>query len=726
MHILLLSIHGLIRGRDLELGRDPDTGGQTKYVLDLTLALAARPEVSQVDLVTRRILDPAVSPDYGVPVEPLTDKARILRIDAGPEQYLAKERLWDHLDSFMDNLVRTLNGEGRLPDLIHSHYADAGYVGVRLSNLLGKPLVHTGHSLGRDKRQRLLEAGLSEAEIDQRYHMDRRVDAEEEVLAVADMVIASTHNEIEEQYGLYDYYQPERMRVIPPGTDLGRFHPPASRGRRESGSFPLAEDVRRFLREPDKPLILALSRADPRKNIQALLEAYGESRELRQAANLLIVAGNRDDIRDLDEGPQSVLTDLLILIDAFDLHGQVALPKHHRADEVPAIYRLAARGGGVFINPALTEPFGLTLLEAAASGLPLVATENGGPVDIIGNCGNGILVNPLDREAMAAAILALLQDPKTYRRLRDQGLAGVRRHYSWEAHAEAYLAAVRPLPKRHVSLPVAPKRGQRYRDRALFTDLDQSLLGHEEGLRQFITVLQGHRKCATFGIATGRRLDSALRILKQHAIPRPDVLITSLGTEIHYAPQLEPDPFWREHIAHLWQPVAVRRVLSRLPGLSPQAKGEQTPFKISYHYDPTQAPGIEELAALLRGQELTVNLIQSFGLFLDVIPVRASKGQALRYVAQRWGIPLEKILVAGGSGADEDMLRGNTLGVVVANRHGEELSQLADLEGIYFSDQPQALGLLQAIDHYDFFQRCSLPPAPAENPAAPLAEHPVP
>ena len=464
MHILLLSIHGLIRGRDLELGRDPDTGGQTKYVLDLTLALAARPEVSQVDLVTRRILDPAVSPDYGVPVEPLTDKARILRIDAGPEQYLAKERLWDHLDSFMDNLVRTLNGEGRLPDLIHSHYADAGYVGVRLSNLLGKPLVHTGHSLGRDKRQRLLEAGLSEAEIDQRYHMDRRVDAEEEVLAVADMVIASTHNEIEEQYGLYDYYQPERMRVIPPGTDLGRFHPPASRGRRESGSFPLAEDVRRFLREPDKPLILALSRADPRKNIQALLEAYGESRELRQAANLLIVAGNRDDIRDLDEGPQSVLTDLLILIDAFDLHGQVALPKHHRADEVPAIYRLAARGGGVFINPALTEPFGLTLLEAAASGLPLVATENGGPVDIIGNCGNGILVNPLDREAMAAAILALLQDPKTYRRLRDQGLAGVRRHYSWEAHAEAYLAAVRPLPKRHVSLPVAPKRGQRVVD----------------------------------------------------------------------------------------------------------------------------------------------------------------------------------------------------------------------------------------------------------------------
>jgi len=710
MHILLLSIHGLIRGHDLELGRDPDTGGQTKYVLDLALALAARPDVTRVDLATRRILDPAVSADYGEPIESLSDKARILRIDAGPEEYLAKERLWDHLDTFMDNLVRVLNQEGRLPDLIHSHYADAGYVGVRLSNLLGKPQIHTAHSLGRDKRQRLLEAGLSEDEINHRYNMDRRVDAEEEVLATADLVIASTHNEIEEQYSLYDYYQPDRMIVIPPGTDLKQFYPPGP----PDPPFPFTESVRRFLRNPDKPLILALSRADPRKNIQTLLEAYGESEALRRGANLLIVAGNRDDIRDLDEGPQAVLTDILLGIDACDLHGQVALPKHHNADEVPAIYRMVARGGGVFVNPALTEPFGLTLLEAAASGLPLVATENGGPVDIIGNCHNGILVNPLDRNAIASAILSLLENPGVYQRLRDNGLAGVRQHYSWPAHAETYLAAARPLPKRHVPIPIAPKRSQRYRDRALFTDLDQCLLGHDEGLRQFIALLGSHRKCTTFGIATGRRLDSALLIIKQYGIPRPDVLITSLGTEIHYAPHLERDPFWSEHIGYLWQPAAVRRALSALPGLVPQAKREQTLFKISYHYDPLLAPGIEELATLLRSQELTVNLIHSFGQYLDVIPARASKGQALRYVAQRWGIPLERILVAGGSGADEDMMRGNTLAVVVANRHGEELSRLTDLEGIFFADQPHALGLLQAIEHYDFFQRCAVPEAPAE------------
>jgi len=705
MYILLLSIHGLIRGHELELGRDADTGGQTLYVVDLARALAERADVAQVDLVTRRIVDPAVSYEYAEPIEPLSDKARILRVDAGPDEYIAKEQLWDHLDGFMDNLVATLNAQGRMPDLVHSHYADAGYVGVRLSNLLGVPLVHTGHSLGRDKRQRLLSAGLSDEEINKTYNMDRRVDAEEEVLATADLVIASTNNEIDEQYGLYDYYQPERMAVVPPGTDLSRFHPPSP----DDPPIEFADDVRRFYADPGKPMILALSRADTRKNNQTLLEAFGESDALQKAANLLIVAGNRDDIRDLEEGAQAVLTELLIGIDAHDIYGRVAMPKHLRQDQVAEIYRFAADSGGVFVNPALTEPFGLTLLEAAATGLPLVATENGGPVDIIGNCENGILVDPLDKAAIADALRTILGDAKRYGRMRDNGVSRVREQYSWQAHAERYLARAMPLLKRHEPIPVAPKRRGRYRDRALFTDIDQSLIGDLDGVQQFVQVMRENRKCATFGIATGRRLDSALTELRRDGIPRPDVLITSLGTEIYYAPRLTRDEYWNDHIDYLWRPTVVRRVLAELPGLTPQEKQVQTRFKESYIYDPDHAPSLDDISSLLRSQDVTANLIYSFGQYLDIVPSRASKGQALRYVAQRWGIPLEHILVAGGSGADEDMMRGNTLAVVVANRNGEELSQLEEQDRIYFAGRPYALGILEAIDHYDFFGSCTLP-----------------
>ncbi|HPE81194.1 MAG TPA: glycosyltransferase, partial [Gammaproteobacteria bacterium] len=358
-YLLLISIHGLIRGHDLELGRDADTGGQTKYVVDLAKALAMQDGIARVDLVTRRVVDPSISCDYQERVEALSERARIIRIDAGPDAYIPKEQLWDHLDSFMDNLVTWLKEQPRLPDLVHSHYADAGYVGVRLSNLFSIPLIHTGHSLGRDKRKRLLARGLSSETIQQQYNIERRIDAEEEVLANAELVVTSTHNEIEQQYGLYNYYDPSRMVVIPPGTDLEQFHPPT-----KGESIAFAAQVERFLAHPEKPLVLALSRPDERKNILTLIEAFGESQPLRHAANLLIIAGNRDDIRDMESGAQSVLTNILLLIDAYDLYGRVAVPKSHRAAEVADIYRLVAAGKGVFINPALTEPFGLTLLEA--------------------------------------------------------------------------------------------------------------------------------------------------------------------------------------------------------------------------------------------------------------------------------------------------------------------------------------------------------------------------
>ncbi|MEN8213395.1 MAG: HAD family hydrolase, partial [Pseudomonadota bacterium] len=622
-YLLLISIHGLIRGNDLELGRDADTGGQTKYVLDLARSLAEHDDVEQVDLVTRKIVDPAVSDDYAQSVEHLSPGARIIRIDAGEEEYIPKEQLWDHLDSFMDNLVNWLNDQPRMPDLVHSHYADAGYVGVRLAHMLGVPLVHTGHSLGRDKRKRLLATGLSRDEIEQTYNMVRRIEAEEEVLANAELVITSTQNEIEEQYGLYNYYDPSRMEAIPPGTDLKQFYPPA-----ESEKIEFSRQLLPFLREPHKPLILALSRPDERKNIHTLLEAFGESAELQQRANLLIIAGIRDDIQEMDAGAQTVLTNLLLLIDSHDLYGKVALPKHHHPDEVPDIYRLASASGGVFINPALTEPFGLTLLEAAASGLPVVATENGGPVDIIANCNNGILVDPLDTAAITEALLTLLLQPDAWRQTSQNGIKGVRRYYTWRAHTDNYLARIATLQGKTQPAPgerPAP-RAVRYRERALFSDLDQNLLGNQQMLDQFSELVRANRKCVTFGIATGRRLDSALSVMKRHQIPYPDVLISSLGTRIHYGRSLTEDGFWTDHIDHDWHPHRIRSTLAELPGLKLQPRRERSQFKISYYYDPRTAATVDEIITLLRQKDVTANVFYSFGQYIDIVPSRASKG----------------------------------------------------------------------------------------------------
>ena len=175
IRLLHLHLHGLFRSRDLELGRDADTGGQTLYVLDLVRSLAQRQEVEQVDVVTRLIQDRRVDVSYSQPVEIIAPGARILRLPFGPKRYLRKELLWPHLEDLADQLVQHLSQPGQGVDWIHAHYADAGFVGALVSQRLGIPLVFTGHSLGREKQRRLMAGGCDREQIEQTYAISRRI-----------------------------------------------------------------------------------------------------------------------------------------------------------------------------------------------------------------------------------------------------------------------------------------------------------------------------------------------------------------------------------------------------------------------------------------------------------------------------------------------------------------------------------------------------------------------
>lgn len=714
LYIILVSVHGLTRGHDLELGRDADTGGQIKYVVELAENLARHPQVARVDLVTRLVNDPKISADYAQPLEILSDKAQIVRLRCGPRRYLRKEVLWQYLDTFADELLRHIRQVGKVPNVIHSHYADAGYVCCRVAAWLGVPLVHTGHSLGRIKQQRLLEHGTKLEAIEEQFHISARIEAEEITLGSAALVIASTQQEVDEQYSAYDQYQPERMVVIPPGVALDRFYPAP----KDWAKPPIYQQLQPFLRDPDKPPIVAISRPAIRKNVSNLVKAYGADPELRKLANLVLVLGNREDIATMESGPRQVFGEIWQLIDRYDLYGCVAYPKHHQADDIPDLYRLTTQTHGVFINPALTEPFGLTLIEAAASGTPIIATADGGPRDIIAACHNGLLIDPLNIQDIQSALRTALTDRDRWQEWSDNGLSNVRKYFSWHSHVEKYVAQLARFSQRRVQSPLSPLRESPIvarpnwqihatnrlptADRFLVCEIDDTLLGDREALQKLIERLRTEGQTMGVGIATGRNLDSSLSMLEEWNFPMPDLLITAAGSEIYYGPDIVSDTGWQKHISYRWQPDAVRSAMINIPGVELQAPDAQGRFKIAYFVDAAKAPSFREINRHLRRQQLHVKGIYSHNMYLDLLPIRASKGDAIRYAALKWGLPVKRLLVAGASGNDESMLVGNTIAVVVGN-YSPEIEKLRNYPQIYFAQGHYAWGILEAIDRFDFF-----------------------
>lgn len=701
LYVLSLTIHGLVRAQNIELGRDADTGGQVSYVVDQARALALHPDIERVDVITRSVVDRRVDDSYSIPSEPISPGARIVRIPFGPRRYLRKEKLWPHLDSLLDQLTRYVRAQERLPDIIHGHYADAGYVGARLARLLGVPFVFTGHSLGRVKKMRLESKGQA---AEQTYQFASRIEAEERALETAALVIASTKQEVREQYELYDHYQPERMKVIPPGVDLSRFSPPD-----ESWSRPnIADDLDRFLADPEKPMILALARADTRKNFEGLMRGYGETEGLRDLANLVVIAGNRDDIAEMAPMPRRVLTQILMLIDRYDLYGSVAYPKHHDWSDVPELYRLAAKTGGVFVNPALTEPFGLTLLEATATGLPIVATNDGGPQDIIGTCRNGLLVDALDHQAIGSSLADALSDSARWKRWSANGLEAVHANYSWQSHSFRYAQEADRVIKG--TRPVAVRRSRTRlagMDRLLVTDVDDTLTGDDAALEELLGRLESADARVGFGIATGRTLDEALTLMEELDVRVPDVLITAAGSELHYGTHLLPDRSWERQIRYRWDRDEARRVLDDIPGLEP-VEAANTKYRLRYRLDPERAPNLRQIRVILRQNGLRVTSILDHEVYLDVIPIRASPGTAIRFFCFKWNLEPERLLVAGDSGNDWDMLSGDTLGVVVSN-HTPELERLRGRPRVHFAKSAHARGILEGIDWYDFLGNIKIP-----------------
>jgi sucrose-phosphate synthase len=243
-------------------------------------------------------------------------------------------------------------------------------------------------------------------------------------------------------------------------------------------------------------------------------------------------------------------------------------------------------------------------------------------------------------------------------------------------------------------------------DRILISDIDNTLLSGRKhlvknriALKKLMNYLQSSK--IAFGIATGRSIDSAKQVLEKWEILPPDLWITSVGSEIHYGEDIQADLDWCEHINDQWQPELVRQAIAKLSGIKMQTAEGQRTHKISYLVDPAKSPSIEEIQEYLRQHQLQVQVIYSHQEFLDILPLKASKGDAVNYCVNKWNFSIENILVAGDSGNDEQMLTSGANAVVVGN-YSSELEKLREQNQAYFADGDYAQGILEAIAHYQW------------------------
>src|SRR4028119_394311 len=461
MHIGFLNPQGNFDSANSHITEHPDFGGQLIYVKQLAIAMAEQGH--KVDIITRQIIDPNW-PEFAEQFDsyPGVDNVRIIRLPAGPKEFISKELLWPHLvTDWVPNILKFYQEQGGLPDAMTTHYADGGLSGVLIEEETGVPFTFTAHSLGAQKIDKLEATPENLAEIDEQFHFKYRILAERLSMNRSAVNITSTEQERFEQYshpayhGAVDVNNDNCFAVIPPGVDSSVFSSEAHSENEEAICQLIQERLARDITESrrDLPSIVASSRLAPKKNILGLVQAFAMSQTLQERVNLVLLTGGLDDpLREEandDLAEHAVLVPIREVVQEKDLWGKISAfgLLDQSQESLAATYRFMAKRGSVFALTALYEPFGLAPLEAAATGLPVVATQNGGPSESLGDGDQeyGVLVDPADPADIARGLERLICDEKEWEHFAQAGQERVLSSYTWEATAENYLSLIEEI-----------------------------------------------------------------------------------------------------------------------------------------------------------------------------------------------------------------------------------------------------------------------------------------
>ncbi|GFZ17994.1 sucrose synthase 6 [Actinidia rufa] len=434
-NIVIFSVHGYFGQADV-LGL-PDTGGQVTRLIPDAQGTKCNQEIEPV-------LNTAHSHIIRVPF--MTDKG-VLR------QWVSRFDIYPYLERFTQ------------ADLILGNYTDGNLVASLMANKLGVTLGTIAHALEKTKYE---DSDIKWKELDPKYHFSCQFTADIIAMNSADFIITSTYQEIagsKNRPGQYEshmaFTMPGLSRVVSginvfdpkfnitaPGAEQEVYFPFTEKNKRFTSFHPSIEELLYSKEDTSehikKPIIFSMARLDTVKNISGLTEWYGKNKRLRNLANLVVVAGFFDPSKSKDREEIAEINKMHALIQKYQLKGQIrwiaAQTDRYRNGE---LYRCIADTKGAFVQPALYEAFGLTVIEAMNCGLPTFATNQGGPAEIIVDGVSGFHVDPNNGDESSNKIADFFDkckgDAEYWNRMSKAGLKRIYECYTWKIYANKVL-----------------------------------------------------------------------------------------------------------------------------------------------------------------------------------------------------------------------------------------------------------------------------------------------
>ncbi len=339
------------------------------------------------------------------PAEEIIDGVPVSRVDSGrvPESNFL---LWIyHLNSQMISKTTELFETERF-DLIHAHDWVVGRAAVELKNRLGLPLISTIHAT---------EIGRG-GSLDGEYRGKVR-DIERLLVEQSDGIICCSNYMLDHIQHVLGAVK-TKVRVIPNGVESSRFN---------GGRQP--QLILAGIPE-DRKIILYVGRIVREKGIFTLLDALEKLRKQGKDVSLVFVG----------EGP--LKEDLAKEVLRRKLNDRVTLAGFVDEKKLVSLYN----SSDVFVLPSHYEPFGMVVLEAMASRIPVVVSDVGGLSEIVEDGVTGVKVPAYNPSALAEGILRVLEDRELSEQLKENAYRAVQERYRWDMIAEKTIEAYRTRP----------------------------------------------------------------------------------------------------------------------------------------------------------------------------------------------------------------------------------------------------------------------------------------